>query len=220
MRNYIKIVLVISMISSCAKDNVKSKNVAKFKEIIGRTELEELNVIIKDLDKELEANYPEDRHRFKRFLKEFNEPNFVNQWSLDSLKLRSFLKSKLFNTYKMAYPDSVWFNGKTFSVEYKELAVSEEVIPILKVGEYPNVDSTVAALLNQPSRILVARGKFFIALDSIRLADTLVSNYLDAKEAAGRLSPYAMTKGLEYSINKDNEYFAKRIFVMEIFQEF
>jgi hypothetical protein len=74
-------------------------------------------------------------------------------------------------------------------------------------------------LKNEPKIKLIKPSKFYIALDSIQRSDSLILNYLDAKEAIGNLSSSILASGLLYNLSDNNEYFAKRIFAMDIIEK-
>lgn len=93
------------------------------------------------------------------------------------------------------------------------------MIPILKNGKISNIDSTISALKIESKLSLKEQSRFFIALDTIQMTDSLIIKYLDAKEAAGSISLSLIAGGLKHSLNESNEYFAKRIFVIDMYEK-
>ena len=130
--------------------------------------------------------------------------------------MEKYCGSNLFGKYDTVYPDSVWYDGLSFSIKYPNDDFIEEMIPIKRKGENLNLDSTITSLKNEPRFILTEQSKLFIALDSISQSDSLIITYFDVKEAAGNISPSILAGGLKYYLNEDNEYFAKRIFIMDM----
>jgi hypothetical protein len=71
-------------------------------------------------------------------------------------------------------------------------------------------------LKNEPRLLLKKPSNFYLALDSINQSDSLILTYLDAKNIVSYMSPFNLAGGLNYYLTENNEYFAKRIFIMDM----
>jgi len=214
VKYFYNLVFILLLFSCGQKADKESEIIVRFEKVLGHPEVSYLDEIVADFDDYLKNTYPGERDKFKAFLSDISASKSIPTWQLDSLKTKRYKGSKLFDTYKLVYPDSVWFNGTTFSVDYSEYG-NTEVIPIINGGsDSINVDSTILALERTPYQMLIEKGRFYVALDSIAHLDSLVSSFLDAWEASHSMSPSNLANGLAYSLTDDNAYFAKRIFIM------
>ena len=214
VKYFYNLAFILLLFSCSQKADKESEIIVRFEKVLGQPELSYLNEIVADFDDYLKDHYSGEKDRFKVFLSDISASKSISTWQLDSLKMKRYKSSKLFDTYKLVYPDSVWFNGTSFSVDFGEYGNSE-VIPIIKGGsDSINVDSTILALEGTPDQMLIEKGRFYVARDSIAHLDSLVSNFLDAWQASHSMSPSNLANGLAYSLTDDNEYFAKRIFIM------
>ncbi len=217
MKN-LTIILIFISLFACNQTTKKSDSqIEKFEKILGGQETIYLNEIIADFDNYLSSKYPDQKPKFKTYLTDISELKIKKHWEIDSAKLEKYRASNLFGKYDTLYPDSVWYDGLSFSIKYPDDEFIEEMIPIKRKGENLNVDSTITSLKNEPRFILTKQSKLFTALDSINQSDSLIITYFDAKKAVGNLSPSILAGGLKYYLNDDNEYFAKRIFIMDMY---
>ena len=219
MNKLIILVFSLTFFSCNQRASEHQTSIERFEDVLGAQEVIYLDEIISGLDTYLETNYSDRELKFKSFLIDMREGNVNDHWEIDSIKITKYRKSHLFNKYDEIYPDSVWFDGQTFVSRFLEIELVAEMIPIRKRGEALDIDSTITALKNEPELYLKEIGQFYIALDTIQMSDSLIIKYLDAKDAAGSISPSLIAGGLNYSLNEGNEYFAKRIFVMDMYEK-
>ena len=219
MRKIIIVIFSLTIIS-CNQDSRRNLDtVKKFERILGKQEVSYLDEMIKDFEIFLNQNYPNQELKFKSYLTDISESQAESYWEIKPADLRKYKESRLFNKYNESLPDTVWFDGQTINYEYVEHQVTGEIIPIQMRGKRLNIDSTILAVKNEPDFFMIEQGLFNIALDSVRLSDSLINKYLNAKEAAGELSPSFLASGISYSLNEENEYFAKRIYIMNRFEK-
>ena len=218
MRNLTIILLFISLFACNQTTEKSDSQIEKFEKILGEQETIYLNEIVADFDNYLSSKYPDQKSKFKSYLTDISELKIKKYWEIDSAKLEQYRESNLFGEYDTVYPDSVWYDGLSFSIKYPDDEFIEEMVPIKRKGKNLNVDSTITSLKNEPRFILTEQSKLFIALDSINQSDSLIITYFDAKEAAGNLSPSILAGGIGYYLNDNNEYFAKRILIMEMYE--
>lgn len=217
MKKLIKLLFCVLLLSCNKQGNKASLTIDKFEEKLGTQEVEYLNEIILDFDNYLDKNYPNQEFKFKSYISDINEQNIENYWEIDSNKLIVFKDSRLFRKYEKSFPDSVWFNGQVFLIKYANSELEDELVPMQ--SQLGRIDSTISALENAANWSLKEESHFYLALENVQKSDSLISGYLDAKEAAGSLSIPILASGLSYSLNEDNKYFAKRIFVIEMYEE-
>ncbi len=218
MRNLTLIFLIITLFA-CNQNTKKSElQKEKFEKILGKQETTNLNEIVGDLDNYLIKKYPEQPSKFKAYLNDVSELNLSEYWRLDSIKMKKYRESNLFGKYDTIYPDSVWFDGRSFNIKYPDFDMIEEIIPLKRINEETNIDSIINSLRIEPKFLLKKESNFYLALDSIQQSDSLIITYLNEKEAAGNLSPSILANGLKHYLTESNEYFAKRIFVMEMYE--
>ncbi len=217
MRSLTIILLITSLFACNQRTDKTNTPIEKFEKFLGEKEVIYLNEIVDDLDNYLAYNYPDHQSKFKAYLIDISEMNVNDYWKIDSTKLKKYKESNLFGKYDTIFPDSVWFNGNTFSIKYPDSGFIEEIIPIKRKNEDFNIDSTIKSLKNEPRVFLIEQSNYYLAFDSIQKSDSLIITYLEAKEALGNLSPTILVGGLLYFLTESNEYFAKRIFVMDIY---
>tara|TARA_R110002050_G_scaffold108474_2_gene219139 strand:- start:169 stop:879 length:711 start_codon:yes stop_codon:yes gene_type:complete len=216
-----KIIIVIFslIIISCNEDSKRNlDSVKKFERILGEKEVSYLDEMIKDFEIFLNQNYPDQELKFKSYLTDISESQADIYWEIKPTDLRKYKESRLFNKYNESLPDTVWFDGRTINYEYTEHQVTGEIIPIQKRAKRLNIDSAILAVKNEPDFFIIEQSLFNIALDSVRLSDSLINKYLNAKDASGALPPSSLARGISYSLNEENEYFAKRIYIMNRFE--
>jgi hypothetical protein len=218
MRNLTIILMFISLFACNQTTEKSDSQIEKFEKILGEKETIYLNEIVSDFDNYLSSKYPDQKSKFKSYLVDIYESRVKEYWKIDSAKLEKYRESSLFGKYDTVYPDSVWYNGLSFSIKYPDYEFIEEIIPLKRKGENLNLDSTITSLKKEPRFILTEQSKFFIALDSINQSDSLIITYFDAKETVGYLILSELAGGLKYYLNDDNEYFAKRIFIMDMYE--
>lgn len=216
MRNLLTIFLILSFISCNQEIRKSESNIRKFEHNIGAKELDYLNEIINDFDNFLANNYPDKKSKFKAYLADISELKTIKYWKIDSTKMHKYRKSNLFAKYETIYPDTVWYDGQTFSIKFPNTEYIEEIIPIRRKNVDLNIDSTINSLKHKPETWLIEQSDFYLALNSIQKSDSLIITYLEVKEIAGNLSPTILASGIMYYLTDKNEYFAKRIFVMDI----
>jgi hypothetical protein len=185
-----------------------------FEKLLGVTEAKYLNEIITDFDAYLETKYPTENSRFKQYLIDIKELEIKEAWKIDRAKLLTYRSSNLFEKYDKVYADSIWFNGTYFKMRYPDESLQEELIPL--VGKTNSeIDSIITALRDEPKLLLKESSKFYSALDSIKQADKLIIDFLHAKQAVGDISLTSLADGLLSNYSDTNEYFAKRIFIVD-----
>ena len=219
MRNLAIFVLIISLVSCNQTIEKNSSSIETFEKILGEPETTYLNEIVSDLNNYLSLNYPDHESRFKSYLVDIPELNLIDFYRIDSIKLIRYGESNLFGQYMTIFPDSVWCDGLTFKIKFPNADLINEILPLPEKGENSNIDSVITSLENKPEFVLIERSNFILALDSIKQSDSLISTYLDAKEEAGDLSPSTLSVGIKHYLNDNNEYFAKRILIMDLYEK-
>ncbi len=98
----------------------------------------------------------------------------------------------------------------------------------LKVNKYWEIDSTKLERYKD-SKLLEKyetgfsdsawkkQNKLHLAIGSIKQTAPIITSYLTAKKATGNLPLSTLAGGLMYYLRESNEYFAKRIFILELF---
>jgi hypothetical protein len=217
MRVLITLLMILSLVSCNQANKNRDSRIEKFEKSFGVKELEYLNEIIDNLDNYLIQNYPDQKSKFRAYLADINENKVKYYWKIDSIKLNKYRESNLFRKYEKIYPDTVWFQEKTFCIKYPDVEFIEEIIPIRKKKVDLNIDSMINALKQEPKLLLIEQSDFEKALKSIQKPDSLITSYQEVKNVAGDLSPSILASGLMYYMTEYNEYFAKRIFVMDLY---
>ena len=154
--------------------------------------------------------------RFKEYLKEISAAEDPDIWKIPENKMEAIQQSNLFAKYDAIFPDSVWFDGKLINVSYSAMEIVTSGAIGLKEDQYTDPDSLVLYYKQMPRLQEKEPSHFIIALEAIASEDTLICNYLKAKKTAGTLSIRLIADGLRLSCNEQNEYFAKRIILMEM----
>lgn len=213
MKNLIVLIIITSFFS--CNQNIKKSNfsIEKFEKHLGIQETIYLNEIAKDLDKYLISNYPDEELKFKSYLIDLIQHEIKDYWKVDSIKLKKYRESKLFTEYDTIFPDSVWYdyNYKSYNIKYPDSLVTEVFFP-----EKRNIESTINSLKNEPRLLFKEEGNFFTALDLTKKSDSLSIVYIEYE--MGKIPPTVLASGIMNYLTENNEYIAKRIFIMEILQ--
>lgn len=214
-----KYLLFVILFSSCSLFKYNN-TVNKFEEALGTQELLYLNDIVSDFDTYLIDKYPNNKSKFKNYLTDIADGNALTIYKIDSLKMLEYMNSDLFIKFDTIFPDTVWFDGEGFYGRYNFLDFSMDFIvdsfnSIEQAKRRINIDSTINFLKTQPEYFLKKQSNFSTSLDSIKEEDSLVLKYLKAKELIDDIHPKLLASNLYSDLVKRNEYFAKRIFIME-----
>ena len=148
-------------------------------------------------------------------ISESGEPDI---WRIDKNKLEEIKQTNLFAKYDSIYPDSVWYDNNVLNVSYSDsdVGISNSIAFINKDNNESNIDSIIHSLKSKPRLKEIEPSYFQIALESIVTKDPLIQNYLDARKKAGTISIRLIAGGLLHDLKPDNEYFAKRIIIMQM----
>lgn len=215
MKHILKI-LILVFFFSCTQG--KNDRVNEFENSLGERENKYLNELVNDFDSFLNKKYKNEKFKFKKYLTEISESNQPDIWKIDKNKLKEIKKTNLFAKYDSIYPDSVWYDNNVFNVSYSDsnVGIKNSVAIINKENQNLNIDSMINSLKSKPRLKEIEPSYFQIALESIMTKDSLIQNYLDARKAAGTISIRLIAGGLLHDLKPDNEYFAKRIIIMQM----
>ena len=174
--------------------------------------------MVNDFDSFLNEKYKNEKFKFKKYLKEISESNPPDIWKIDKNKLEEIKKTNLFAKYDSIYPDSVWYDNNVFNVLYSDsgLGITNSIALKNKENKESNIDSIINSLKSKPRLKQIEPSYFQIALESLMTKDSLIQNYLDARKTAGTISIRLIAGGLLQNLKPDNEYFAKRIIIMQM----
>lgn len=213
MKQSILLITVIVLFSCTTNEKTENEWITTFESSLGKRETKYLNEMVNDFDAFLEKKYDDKNSAssVKLYLQELSDNN-SGQWKTDTEKYQQYQESNLFAKYDTIYPDSVWIEDDLVNVKFEELEVIQSIIPL----DNENLESLVNELKVKPELNLMSRGNFFEALKSVSDKDSLISNYLSYVEIAGQTSIYLLANGLLYDYKPKNEYFAKRILIMEM----
>jgi len=107
------------------------------------------------------------------------------------VKLQTYRESNLFGKYDTEYPDSIWYDGLSFKINYPIFGLSEEMIPSDGQNTDIIIDSLINSLKNDSKLFLKESSSFYSALDSIKLSDSLIIKYLVASRQLVRFPKQA-----------------------------
>ena len=201
---------VLSILSCNQSKKTKDRLISEFEKQIDEEQLNYLNEIVNDLDSYLSENYPNQELKFRAYLTDLSDLTLNEYWRIDSVKFEKYRERDLFRNFKKIFPDSVWFNGQTYCIKFPDNEITEVIIP------NGNVDTIINFLQQEPRLFLTKQSIVHKALDSIEKSDSLIINYFEAKEFTDNFSPSILAKGLLFYLTDKNEYFAKRIFILEM----
>ena len=212
MKQVLTFVFLITFLSFAHGQNDR---INEFEKSLGEIETRYLNELVNDFDLFLNNKYKDEEFKFKKYLTEISESNQPDIWKIGKNKLEEIKETNLFAKYDSIYPDSVWYDNNVFNVSYSDsdLGITNSIA--LKNKE-SNIDSTINSLKSKPRLKEVEPSYFQIALESIVTKDSLIQKYLDARKTAGTISIRLIAGGLLYDLKPENEYFAKRIIIMQM----
>ena len=208
--------VVLIFIFSCTQG--KNDRIKEFENFIGETESKLLNQLVNDFDLFLNKKYKNEEFKFKKYLTEISESNQPDIWKIDKNKLEQINKTNLFAKYDSIYPDSVWYDNNVFNISYSDSddGIKNSVAILNKENQSLNIDSMINSLKCKPRLKEIEPSYFQIALESIVTKDSLIQKYLDARKTAGTISIRLIAGGLLHDLKPENEYFAKRIIIMQM----
>lgn len=193
----------------------QNSRVNEFEKTLGKIETGYLNELVNDFDLFLNKKYKDEEFKFKKYLTEISESNQPDIWKIGKNKLEEIKKTNLFAKYDSIYPDSVWYDNNVFNVSYSDSDLGI-INSIAFKNKESNIDSIINSLKSKPRLKEVEPSYFQIALESIVTKDSLIQKYLDARKTAGTISIRLIADGLLYDLKPENEYFAKRIIIMQM----
>jgi len=213
---HILTILILFFFFSCTQG--KNDRVNEFENSLGERETKYLNELVNDFDSFLNKKYKNEKFKFKKYLTEISESNQPDIWKIDKNKHEEIRKTNLFAKYDSIYPDSVWYDNNVYNVLYSDsdVGITNSIAYINEENKESNIDSIINSLKSKPRHKEIEPSYFQIALESIMTKDSLIQNYLDARKAAGTISIRLVADGLHYGLKPENEYFAKRILIMEM----
>jgi hypothetical protein len=218
MKHIITLAFFVIIFSCVANRKVENERISKFEDSLGKSETKYLNKLVNDFDSFLAKKYngKEYDSNFKEYLNEISESNHPDIWKIDKNKLVEIQETNLLAKYDSIFPDSVWYNENVINVSFSSLGITNSIALIQKGNQEFNVDSLINVIKAKPRLEEIEPSKFQIALTAVMTDDILIQNYLDAKRAAGTISIRLIADGLRYNYRPNEEYFAKRIMIMEM----
>jgi hypothetical protein len=208
------IFILLILLYSCAKPQEKeNKIITKFENSLGKLETKYLNEMVDDFDTFLAKKYDNNStSNLKIYLKELSSTDKQEIWKIENKKLKQYLSSNLFAKYDTIYPDSVWIEDNLINVRFKEFETVQSIIPI----DNNDIKALVEEIKKEPELNQTVPSSFYQALKIVANQDSLIANYLDYWEIAGRAPLYLLAGGLSHDYRDDSEYFLKRILIMEM----
>lgn len=190
----------------------------EFEKYLGEIETRYLNELVNDFDLFLNKKYKNEEFKFKKYLTEISESNQPDIWKIGKNKLEEIYKTNLFAKYDSIYPDSVWFDNNMFWVSYSDsdLGITNSIAIKNKENKESNIDSIINSFKSEPRLKEIEPSYFQIALELVETKDSLIQKYMEARKAAGTISIRLIAGGLLYDLKPENEYFAKRIIIMQM----
>ena len=217
MNKFYKIYILqfLLVLVSC-NSTKKNPEIQKFENLLGEQETIYLNEIISGLDSFLEIKYPDAEFKFESYLKDIVESETPFFWAIDSVNFVKYQNSKLFNKYETMYPDSVWHEEKSIIIRYPD-GYQEQDLGTIEDSSL--LFSEIELSKKQPSYKLVEESNFRASLEGLKSSDSLIVNYLEVSEFLQVISPNSLASGLLWDLNEKNEYFAKRILMLELYKK-
>ncbi len=206
------------LISFCSCTHEQNDLIDEFENSLGEIETKYLNELVNDFDSFLNKKYKDEEFKFKKYLTEISESKQPEIWRIKKEKFKEILENNLFAKYDSIYPDSVWYDNNVFNVSYSDsdLGITNSIALKNKENKESNIDSIINSLKSKPRLKEIEPSYFQIALESIVTKDVLIQKYLDARKTAGTISIRLIAGGLLHDLQPDNEYFAKRIIIMQM----
>ncbi len=215
MKHILTFTILVFLFSCTEKKDVR---IVEFENFLGETETKYLNDLINDFDTFQNIKYENEEFKFKEYLTEISESNEPDIWKIDKNKLVEIEKTNLFAKYDSIIPDSVWYDNKGFNVSYSDSndGITTSIAINSEENKKTNIDSIINSLKTKPRLVEIEPSYVQIALEAVMTEDPLIQNYLDAKKTAGTISIRLIAGGLLHDLKPENEYFAKRILIMEM----
>ncbi|WP_303923380.1 hypothetical protein [Draconibacterium sediminis] len=215
MKHILTIAILVFLFSCTQKKDLR---IIEFENSLGQTETKYLNDLVNDFDSFLNIKYKNEEIKFKQYLTEISESRDPEIWEIGKDKFEEIQKTNLFAKYDSIFPDSVWYDNKVFNVSYSDskVGISNSIAFINLENTKTNIDSIINSLKTEPRLEEIEPSYVQIALETVMADDTLIQNYLDAKKTAGTISIRLIAGGLLHDLKSDDEYFAKRILIMEM----
>ena len=224
MKNHIIILGVLVLITY--RPLCQESRIDTFEEFLGHEYSELLTKRVESVDQFIRDNFYEHglSEGYRKYLKTIESGEFKrSDWDYSNTGIDSlnalFEKSGLWEEI-YEKPDTVWIEGdklhfKTTYFDGKDTLVGEGYTFGQDIGHISNVDSLIQQEMNNLTFNLY--GKFFRGLDLVQAPDSTIISYVDAKQAAGNISPEIIASALLKMDANLSDYFVKRIIAIELF---
>lgn len=238
----IKLTILTIILSSTILLGQKS-DLAGFESFLGKEKTIALNELNSSFESFLKRNYPKidnENDRIYKFLDGYKNWSVLEKdWIIDytdaKVTLEQFEKSGLriefwkygYETYKPEYQidSSILPQENTSNLDTLSLGelyvddIEEEIIPITKRDYDPELEEKLQKQRDS-SQSFNYEGQFVYGLAKYGANDSLVAGYVDAKYAAGDISPSLIVGGLTIHNLDLSTPLRKRIILMEFYYHF
>jgi hypothetical protein len=224
MKNLIIVLGVLALITY--RPLCQESRIDTFEEFLGLEYSDLLTKRVESLDQFIRDNFYEHilSEGYRKYLKTIESGEFKrSDWdysntgidSLNALFERSGLWKEIYEK-----PDTVWIEGdklhfKTTYFDGQDTLVGEGYNLGQDIGQISNVDSLIQHEMNNLTFNLY--GKFLRGMDLVQALDSTIILYVDAKQAAGNISPEIIASALLKMDANLSDYFVKRIIAIELF---
>ena len=178
-------IIIILLLTFGCSDKQTDPRIAEFEKILGDEQTKSLNLLVSDFEKNLGKIYS-DLPTKKAYRKYLNEMISDSTTNWDKFKFQSDETNTEF------HQSGLW--NEVYEVRYFQKPDSNDSIKSLDVNQI---------------------GKYMRALYAIKDSDSLIKKYWDKREAAGLMQKELIVNGILSSKPDFNDYFHKRIVVVE-----
>lgn len=229
-------VAILNISAICQQNDLEG-----FEQFLGKEKIEALNMLEVSFNDFLESNFPSqptDVKKIKQLLQVVKETGeFDKKWKFNSA-FNTKVISKLeesglrveFWTYGHEKYIPFYYHQFLIDSIKKEKPDTSLTLDSNQVGKTYEFDEEIEIIGNPDSVDGMSyqewsdslldfnwRGQFIFAIEKFSKNDSVIIEYLDAKEAAGNISPSLIAGGLLYRNSDLTEAFVKRIILMEIY---
>lgn len=211
-------------IVSCQSD--LEKRIEIFENHIGEENAKGITEFVNEFENYLTEKYPNYiiDSAYYHFLS--NIQNDFKNWQMIGIseewekKLKSTRGKTTFRNEIYLFTDSAWVENnevKIRSAYYREKDTIRFESGGILMRHSENVDSVLSFIKNEVGLLdFNLNGKYYTGLQKSKGNDTVIINYLDAKQAAGFVSFPLFKQGFLYNKPNFSDYFHKRIFLIEL----
>lgn len=221
---FIYFITLLILLNSCLQEAKSTANIMCFEETLGPQKADALNKLSNSFDSFLSLNYPKSTNASRQFLLDIQavlrKSKSIHDWDFRNLELDEIIGA----VEGSGLRSEIWlFEDEEYTPihlgdDFEDslyLEIEDEIVPIT-----PRNEDTLKVNHEESERNYWSfnrSGLYLYALNKCAQTDTLVQDYVNAKELAGDISPFIMVDSYLNNFSDYSDYFIKRLILIEFY---